>query len=237
LKQNIIGVGAAIVSNNLSPTLARWAILMVLVSAGLLLVAGSIHLPMLNAYIAALAPSLLVMMLAIAPQISQEVGNTDDRKHDQRARLTLVVLFLGTIFMAAADVGRLHLSNHVPLALSVIGLVMYIAGSGFQAWAMSVNSFYSPVIHVQAEREHRVVTRGPYRILRHPAYFANIIAIPASALAIGSWIALIPAALFCAITVWRAGREDAFLKRNLPGYKDYMERVPGGVFPRLSFKQ
>jgi protein-S-isoprenylcysteine O-methyltransferase Ste14 len=190
----------------------------------------------LNAYIAALAPSLLLMMLAIAPQISQEVGSADDRKHDQRARLALVLLFLGTIFLAALDVGRLHLSAHVPLALSVTGLVMYIAGSGFQAWAMSVNSFYSPVIHVQAEREHRVVTRGPYRILRHPAYFANIIAIPASALAIGSWIALIPATLFCAITVWRAGREDVFLKRNLPGYKDYMERVPGGVFPRLSFR-
>jgi hypothetical protein len=53
--------------------------------------------------------------------------------------------------MAALDAGRLNLSNHVPLALSVIALVMYIAGSGFQAWEMSVNSFYSPVIHVQAE--------------------------------------------------------------------------------------
>jgi len=150
--------------------------------------------------------------------------------HDARARLALVVLFLVTIFMAALDVGRLHLSNHVPLALSVIALVMYIAGSGFQAWAMSVNSFYSPVIHVQAELGHSVVTRGPYRILRHPAYFANIVAIPASALAIGSWIALIQPHSSAPLTVWRAGREDAFLKQNLPGYKDYMERVPGGCF-------
>jgi protein-S-isoprenylcysteine O-methyltransferase Ste14 len=223
-------------NHNLFPTLTRWAILMVLVAAGLLLVAGTTHLPMLNAYIAALAPSLLIMMLAIAPQIAQERGSADGGKHDLRARLALVVLFLVTIVMAALDVGRLHLSNHVPLALSIIALVMYIAGSGFQAWAMSVNSFYSPVIHVQAERGHSVVTRGPYRMVRHPAYFANIVAIPASALAIGSWIALIPATLFCAITVWRARREDAFLKQNLPGYKDYMESVPGGVFPRLLFK-
>jgi protein-S-isoprenylcysteine O-methyltransferase Ste14 len=179
------------------------------------------------------------MMLAIAPQIAQERGRVDGGNndlHDQRARLALVVLFLVTIFAAAMDVGRLHLSDHVPLVLSVIALVMYIASSGFQAWAMSVNSFYSPVIHVQAERGHSVVTRGPYRILRHPAYFSNIVAIPASALAIGSWMALIPATLFCAITVWRARREDVFLKQNLPGYKDYMESVPGGVFPRLSFK-
>jgi protein-S-isoprenylcysteine O-methyltransferase Ste14 len=226
-------------NNNLFGTLTRWAILMVLVAAGLLLVAGTIHLPMLNAYIVALAPSLLVMMLAIAPRIAQERGSADNGKHDrsdQRARLALVALFLVTILVAALDVGRLHSSNHVPLALSVIALVMYIAGSGFQAWAMSVNSFYSPVIHVQAERGHSVVTRGPYRIVRHPAYFANIVAIPASALAVGSWIALIPALVFCAVTVWRARREDLFLKQNLAGYKDYMETVRGGVFPRMSFK-
>jgi protein-S-isoprenylcysteine O-methyltransferase Ste14 len=120
--------------------------------------------------------------------------------------------------------------------LSVIALVMYIAGSGFQAWAISVNSFYSPVIHLQSELGHGVVTSGPYRIVRHPAYLANIVAIPASAIAIGSWIALIPAILFCAITVWRARREDVFLKQNLPGYKEYMERVSGAVFPRISVK-
>jgi protein-S-isoprenylcysteine O-methyltransferase Ste14 len=226
-------------NNKLFPTLIRWAILIILVAAGLLFAAGTTHVRMLNAYIVALAPSLLVMMLAIAPRIAQGRGSPDGGKHglyDRRARLALVVLFLVTIVMAALDVGRVHVSNNVSLALSAIALVIYIASSGFQAWAISVNSFYSPVIHVQAELGHSVVTRGPYRILRHPAYFANIVAIPASAIAIGSWIALIPATLFCAITAWRARREDAFLKQCLPGYSDYMESVPGGVFPRLSFK-
>src|SRR5260370_11653629 len=195
-------------NSNLFSILIRWAILMVLVASGLLLAAGTAHLPMLNAYIVALAPSLLVMMLAIAPQIAKEGGSADGGKHaihDVRARLALVVLFLVTIDMAALDVGRLHLSNHVPLALCVIALVMYIAGSGLQAWAMSVNSFYSPVIHVQTELGHSVVTRGPYRILRHPAYFANIVAIPASALAIGSWTTAIPAPLFFPHTPPMAG--------------------------------
>ncbi|MGC1784282.1 MAG: isoprenylcysteine carboxylmethyltransferase family protein [Acidobacteriaceae bacterium] len=101
---------------------------------------------------------------------------------------------------------------------------------------MRVNSFYSPLIHIQAERGHRVVTRGPYRILRHPAYFANIVAVPASALAIGSWAALIPAAVCCAFTVWRARKEDVFLRQHLAGYKEYMDEVAGGVLPHLSLK-
>jgi protein-S-isoprenylcysteine O-methyltransferase Ste14 len=101
---------------------------------------------------------------------------------------------------------------------------------------MHVNSFYSPLIRVQAERGHSVVTRGPYRILRHPAYFANIVAVPASALAIGSWVALIPAAVCCVFTVWRARKEDVFLKQHLAGYIEYMAEVPGGVLPHLSVK-
>src|SRR5260370_38851016 len=87
-------------NNHLFPILTRWAILMVLVAAGLLLVAGTTHLPMLNAYIVALAPSLLVMMLAIAPQIAKERGSADGGKHDlhdTRARWALVVFFLVTI--------------------------------------------------------------------------------------------------------------------------------------------
>jgi protein-S-isoprenylcysteine O-methyltransferase Ste14 len=223
-------------NNRVFNIVIRWAVLTVLVILGLFRVAGTTHPRTLVAYVLALAPSLLVMMLAVAPQISQEHGQAEESGPDIGARLALVVCFLVTIFAATLDVGRLHLSNNVPFALSVIALVMFIAASVFQAWAMSVNSYYSPVIHIQVERGHNVVTHGPYRILRHPAYFANIIAVPASALAIGSWIALIPAAVCCAITVWRARKEDAFLKQNLAGYRDYMERVPGGVLPRLSLK-
>ncbi|MGH9397921.1 MAG: methyltransferase family protein [Terriglobia bacterium] len=97
---------------------------------------------------------------------------------------------------------------------------------------MIVNHFFSPVVRIQAERGHHVITRGPYRWLRHPGYLAMLIAIPASALTIGSWLALIPAAGFCAVIVRRARMEDESLKRHLAGYIDYMARVPGGLFPR-----
>src|ERR1700730_4517295 len=149
-------------SNHLLRILTRWAVLTILVTVGLFSVAGTTHLPMLNAYMVVFAPSLLVMMLAIAPQITQEHGQAEEGGPDIGARLALVLLFLATIFAAALDVGHLHLSNNVPVVLSVIALVMFIAASVFQAWAMSVNSFYSPVIHIQAERGHSVVTRGPY---------------------------------------------------------------------------
>jgi protein-S-isoprenylcysteine O-methyltransferase Ste14 len=223
--------------NYLLLILIRWAILMFLLAKGLFLIAGSTHLWMLNAYIVVFAPSLLAMMLAIAPQITEVRKRAEEKGgSDRKIRTALVVLFIATIMVAALDVGHLHLSNNVPVVLSGVALVMFAGASGFQAWAMRVNSFYSPLIHIQAERGHRVVTRGPYRILRHPAYFANIIAVPASALAIGSWMALVPAAVCCVFTVWRAHKEDSFLQQHLIGYREYMEEVPGGVLPHLSLK-
>jgi hypothetical protein len=99
---------------------------------------------------------------------------------------------------------------------------------------MIVNPFFSPAVCIQAERGQSVITRGPYRFLRHPGYLAMLIAMPASAVAIGSWLALIPAAGFGLVIVRRARKEDEFLKQNLSGYIDYMERVRGGLFPRLN---
>ncbi len=53
-----------------------------------------------------------------------------------------------------------------------------------------------------------------------------LVATPASTLAFGSWLALIPAAGFFAVIARRARLEDEFLKRKLTGYRHDVERVP-----------
>lgn len=214
----------------------RWALLTAFVACTLLFTVGNIQILTINVYLGIFAVSTLLMMLAIAPQISHERQSLGRGEDDKGAGLILIVLFLATLIIAALDIGHLQISSQVPIVLSIAASIVFLAASAFQAWAMRVNSFYSPAIHIQAERGHSVITQGPYRIVRHPAYFANIIAVPASALAIGSWIALIPAITFCVVTIWRAQLEDTFLKQNLAGYMDYMKRVPGGVFPHLGFR-
>jgi protein-S-isoprenylcysteine O-methyltransferase Ste14 len=96
-------------------------------------------------------------------------------------------------------------------------------------WAMIVNPFFSPTVRLQTERGHHVVANGPYKFMRHPGYFAMCIAVPASALAIGSWLALVPAAGFNLVIVRRAWLEDEFLTTNLAGYKTYATLVPSGI--------
>ncbi|MGH9469710.1 MAG: methyltransferase family protein [Terriglobia bacterium] len=199
----------------------------------MVLAAGTTRLPMLRAYVAVFSVVLLITMLAVDPELASERAHPGATGQDARARFGAGFLFLVTVGFAAMDVGRLHQSDSVPGTVSMIVLVAFAAALGLQVWAMVVNPFFSPVVRIQAERSHHVITRGPYRWLRHPGYLAMLIAIPASALAIGSWLASIPAAGFCLVIVRRARSEEEFLKRNLVGYIDYMQLVPGGLFPRL----
>jgi len=85
------------------------------------------------------------------------------------------------------------------------------------------------LVRLQTERGHRVIQHGPYRFMRHPGYFAMCAAVPTSALAIGSWLALAPAAGFIAVIIRRAQLEDEFLTTNLRGYKTYAAFVPSGL--------
>lgn len=214
-------------------TLGRWAILTGLLAGGVFLAAGTTRIPTLRAYLAAFSALLLLTMLAVDPGLAQERAHPGQGAEDTRVRFAAGFLFIVTVGFAAIDVGRLHQSDTVPVPASIIALAVCAAALGFQVWAMVVNPFFSPVIRIQAERGHRVITRGPYRWLRHPGYLAMMIAIPASALAIGSWLALIPAAGFVVVIVRRAWREDTFLAAELPGYGDYSRRVRGGLFPRV----
>jgi protein-S-isoprenylcysteine O-methyltransferase Ste14 len=134
------------------------------------------------------------------------------------------------MIFAALDVGRLHQSDSVRPSWQLAAIMVFTAALILQAAAMIVNPFFSPVLRIQAKHGHSVITRGPYRFLRHPGYLAMLIAVPASALAVGSWFALIPAFAFSKVIIRRAAVEDCFLNARLPGYKRYMFTVRYRLF-------
>jgi protein-S-isoprenylcysteine O-methyltransferase Ste14 len=100
-------------------------------------------------------------------------------------------------------------------------------------WAMAVNRFFSPAIYVQKERGHRVITGGPYRLIRHPGYLAMALIFGFAALGLGSWWALLPATGFALLILNRAAREDRFLQSELPGYAAYAKRVNYRALPGI----
>lgn len=85
------------------------------------------------------------------------------------------------------------------------------------AAALLVNRFAETTVRLQAERGHRVVSAGAYRIVRHPMYVGLSLQYPALALLLGSGWAMTIAALIDFMLVWRTAREDSFLRQGASG--------------------
>ncbi len=135
------------------------------------------------------------------------------------------------LVIAGLDVGRYHWSDNVPLALQVSGLIGVALALFIMRWAQTVNRFFSAAMRIQRDRGHHVITSGPYRIVRHPGYFAFILIGICSGLALGSWLSVLPTLAFSLLFVRRAAREDRLLKEELEGYSDYAARVRYRLVP------
>jgi len=210
--------------------LLRWGSITTSLSGLLFLAAGTSHIASLRAYLALFSAWLLVTMLAVDPRLARERAHPRNTGID-RLGFATGFLFLLTLMVAALSAGRLHLGLNVPTWLRDAALVAFALSGSLQTWAMIANPFFSPVVRLQSECGHRVIQSGPYKYLRHPGYFAMLISVPSSALAIGSWLALIPACGFVFVILRRACLEDQFLRANLPGYIDYANHVPRGPIP------
>lgn len=150
--------------------------------------------------------------------------------------LALLTLFgSGTAhyLVAALDLGRFHWSDTVPFRAQIAGLIGFVASIGVVFWATAVNPFFSPLVRIQRERGHRVISTGPYRYVRHPGYLAGVVMLPCSGLALGSWWSMLPAMVFALALIRRTNLEDRVLREELEGYTAYAERVRYRLIPGI----
>ena len=78
-------------------------------------------------------------------------------------------------------------------------------------WVFRENSFAAPVVKVQTERDHHVVSTGPYALVRHPMYSGIMLFFVGVPLLLGSWwgVAIVP--LFLVLFAIRARIEERAL--------------------------
>lgn len=141
--------------------------------------------------------------------------------------------FLLTLVVAALDSGRYHWAS-MPVGLWIFGAALFVFGQGLITWSMRVNTFFEKTARIQADRDHKVITSGPYRFVRHPGYVGTIAGYAlAPPLLLGSWWAFIPA-LFSALSlIIRTVLEDRMLQNELDSYAAYTERVRYRLVPNL----
>jgi protein-S-isoprenylcysteine O-methyltransferase Ste14 len=132
--------------------------------------------------------------------------------------------------VAGLDVGRYRWSS-LGMQYAVLGLNMMVVSSILINWAMIVNPYFEPTVRIQEDRGHRVVSTGPYGIVRHPGYLSGILWMSAVPLIVGSLYAFLPVALYSALMILRTHLEDRTLHEELAGYPKYAEMVRHRLLP------
>jgi protein-S-isoprenylcysteine O-methyltransferase Ste14 len=119
--------------------------------------------------------------------------------------------------------------SSVSAPISLIADAMVVLGFALIFQVFKENSFAASTIKV--ETEQRVISTGPYAMVRHPMYSGASIALIATPLALGSlWGVLIAMALIAVIVV-RLLDEERYLSANLPGYETYRSKVRHRLIP------
>jgi protein-S-isoprenylcysteine O-methyltransferase Ste14 len=172
----------------------------------------------------------LVVWLVIDSELLRERMKPGRGGIDRHLRLIASAFFAAHLALAGLDV-RFGWGPEVPVWLRGAAYAVLLLGSALATWAVAVNRFFSPVVRIQSERGHHVVSDGPYRLIRHPGYASSLLAWPMGGLVLGSWWALIPLAPVVVLLLRRVVIEDRYLHEHLAGYSAYARRVQWRLVP------
>ncbi len=118
----------------------------------------------------------------------------------------------------------------VPLAAKVLGVGLLAVGNGGAIYCLAHLGRSFSVL----PQARRLVSSGPYGLVRHPLYVAEAIATLGMIVPHLGWAAVSLCLIWLALQRLRIHHEEAVLSRAFPGYADYARRVPRFV-PRVRF--
>jgi protein-S-isoprenylcysteine O-methyltransferase Ste14 len=219
---------------------AAMAVRLAIATAGfgaiLFATAGTLAWPAAWAYLAIMTTALLAytaVVVRLHPDLIEERRRPPaDAKSWDRPLVAIIAGIGPVVFIVLAGLDhRFGWTPPMSAWITVAGLLLVAAGGALTAWAVGANPFFSALVRIQRDRGHAVVERGPYRVVRHPAYIASVVHMAGSGLALGSGAALAANAALTLLVVWRTALEDRTLRSELDGYADYARRVRFRLVP------
>lgn len=221
-------------ANLLVKTFLGFVFLIVVLGLALFLPAGSLSFWQAWVYLADFA---ICTILITAYLIKNDQGLLERRvragpvaesQKSQQLIQSLASLFFIALFIVPGFDYRFHWS-HVPVVVSLISFVMVAIGFYIVFLVFRENSFTSGTIEVV--NEQKVISTGPYHVVRHPMYAGAFLLLLFTPLALGSWVAIpLPIPLILVIIV-RLLAEERFLSANLQGYTQYCNEVHYRLIP------
>jgi len=119
--------------------------------------------------------------------------------------------------------------SDVPAEVSLAADAFVFLGYSFVVWVFMENSYAGRTIKV--EKGQKVISTGPYSIVRHPMYLGSLILYLATPFALGSFVAVPLFLLVMPVFIFRILNEEELLRRELPGYKEYCGKTRYRLVP------
>ena len=165
-------------------------------------------------------PNLLERRVKAGPGAEKE-------KSQRLIQLFASVVFIGMIILPALD-HRFAWSD-IPPFMVIAGDLLVALGFLVIFFVFKENTFTAAIIEVSADQ--KVISTGPYALIRHPMYAGGLIMLLGTPLALGSWWGLLMFIPITLIIIWRLLDEEEFLSKYLAGYSDYKNKVRYRLVP------
>ncbi|HEY2445443.1 MAG TPA: isoprenylcysteine carboxylmethyltransferase family protein [Rhizomicrobium sp.] len=144
--------------------------------------------------------------------------------------ILFTVLFPGWLALMGLDAVRFDWS-WMPDWLQIVGGIGVAAALSSIYRIFEENTFPWRVVHLRKDNGRRIISTGPYAVVRHPLYAAGVILFVSTALLLGSWFGLAGVVVLASAIVSLTAMEDRALYLKLDGYADYARRVRYRLFP------
>lgn len=212
----------------------RFALAAVIIPIILYLLAGTLYYWQGWLYWAVLVLPMLFAVhhfLKHEPELLERRMSYREEEKEQRAIVSIGALVIIAGFVAIAIDLRLHGLDAVPIPWILIADAVVFLGYMLVLWVFKENSYASRTI--QVSEGQKVISTGPYAIVRHPMYLGVLVMYLATPIALGSWWAAPIFALNIPVIVWRIRAEERRLSQDLPGYREYCQKRPYRLLPHI----
>jgi protein-S-isoprenylcysteine O-methyltransferase Ste14 len=133
------------------------------------------------------------------------------------------------LLLVASGLDHRRHGSVLPFGMEIAADIVFVAGFAMVITVFRENSFTSATIELAPDQ--RVITTGPYAVVRHPMYASSFLYLLAMPIALGSLWGLAAMILIAPAVIWRLLDEERFLAENLAGYTEYRDKTRYRLVP------
>ena len=223
-------------SNNrqlLIKVLMRFVLAIIVLGLIFFLPAGSIKFWEAWAYMGILFIPMIfvgIYLLKNDPELLERRMKMKEKEEPQKVFIKLSLLVFFIAFIIPGFDYRFEWSN-VPFIVIIIADLFNFIGYLLFFLVLKENTYASRIIEV--EKGQKVITTGPYAIIRHPMYLAVLVMYILSPLALGSYWAVLAVLPLPILVIFRIKNEEKVLVDKVPGYSEYIQKVKYRLIPYI----